>query len=139
MATGVKELLKNWTARTAQLFKSNQTKYNIGKTSSLLNSIQGRTQQTQEDQLTASFQFLETGRFVDMGVGKGTKFAEASLNKRGSYTKGRVPKKWYSRTFYGRLNALQGAIGFSFMEQSISSIKEPLTMQAYESKRGRKF
>lgn len=140
MAESVKELMKTWTRRTFEIFQSNQQKLQIGQSMDLYHSLKHKTRKTKADEIIGSFGFLERGRFSDMGVGKGTKFSQAGKSNRDSYSKGgRKPKKWYSRAFFGRLNALQGAIGFTFMERSISAIKDPLTLQSYQTKRNREF
>ena len=68
---------------------------------------------------------LVRGRFVDMGVGRGhsTKGSTRGIFDLASGRGGRKPKRWYSRTWYGRLHSLHGAIGYKMMEQAIDTIK----------------
>ena len=58
------------------------------------------------------FAFNYYGKFLDMGVGKGTKLGDHPVS-RGSRVLAdkmlgqvRKPKKWYSRTFYGEAQRL---------------------------------
>jgi len=64
------------------------------------------------DVLKIDFAFKYYGKFVDMGVGKGTKLGDRPVS-RGSRVLAdkmlgqvRKPKKWYSRTFYGEAQRL---------------------------------
>jgi len=68
--------------------------------------------------------FLDRGRFVDMGVGRGQKISQ--LSKRRKSQRSRNPKPWYSRAAYGRLNTLAGALGIEFSEQIMKSISDTI-------------
>jgi hypothetical protein len=77
--------------------------------------------------ITSAQTFDDSGRFVDMGVGRGhsieDKAGKAAAMDQIEKRKGRNPKKWY-RIFFARLNALEGAIGIKVMEKSVEAVKE---------------
>jgi len=58
------------------------------------------------------FAFNYYGKFLDMGVGKGTKLGDRPVSKSSRVLADKMlggvrqPKKWYSRTFYGESHRL---------------------------------
>jgi hypothetical protein len=114
--------------RTQLIFHREITRLNIGETSQLDQSIEQEVNRKGETMLEGAFEFLMRGRFVDMGAGRGSRKLETREGNRMLLQKGkgRRPKKWYSRAFWGRLNDLQGILGYRMMEASIDSIKGPL-------------
>jgi hypothetical protein len=68
--------------------------------------------------------FMEYGRFVDMGAGRGLQ-TEANKQRalRRKKAKGRKPKKWYSKTFYGSLNKLIGALSRNYAQFAMQQIR----------------
>lgn len=127
----VMKLVNGWTARNQQLFPVEVRRKRIGQTDSLVGSFEGRVRSSgttiYSDQV-----FDDSGRFVDMGVGRGhgiedragkemMRMVREDTNHGGG--KGRKPKKWY-RIFYARLNALQGAVGLKMMERGVDAVKQ---------------
>jgi hypothetical protein len=126
------DTLTEWMKRTEVIFHREITRLRIGETSQLDQSIEQEVKTNSETMLQGAFEFLMRGRFVDMGAGKGARKLETregnrQLLQRG---KGRRPKKWYSRAFWGRLNDLQGIMGYRMMEAAIDSVKDPIEFRA---------
>jgi hypothetical protein len=121
------QVLTQWMRRTEVIFRREITRLRIGDTKDLEQSIEHEVQRKSESMLEGAFEFLIHGRFVDMGAGKGARKLETREGNRQllSKGKGRRPKKWYSRAFWGRLNDLQGVLGYRMMESSIDSVKLP--------------
>ena len=117
--------LTRWTARTEMLLNLELDKKNIGESHQLRRSLKSRTFAKSNAVFEAQIDFLIRGRFVDMGVGRPRKIESRDTNAE-LIPGGRKPKKWYSRTFWGRLNDLQGVLGYRMMESAIQAIKEPL-------------
>lgn len=89
-------------------------------------------QQKSESTLEGAFEFLLRGLFVDMGAGRGSRKLETREGNRMLLQKGKSqwPKKWYSLAFWGRLNDLQGVLGYRMMESAIDSVKDPIEFRA---------
>jgi hypothetical protein len=122
-------LVSDWTKRTETLLKSQIKKLNIGVTDELYESIKGKVIEKGMDMIQSDFSFLQEGRFVDMGVGRGRKIESQKGNGEiiSGINKGaRKPKKWYSKTFFGRLYALQGVMGANISEQAVGAVLNPL-------------
>ena len=136
MSLEVNDLIRNWMSRTELIFNREMDRLRIGESEDLRQSLRHKVMQQSQSMIVGEFQFLVRGRFVDMGAGKGSKKIETregnSALLGGSRRK---PKKWYSRAFYGRLNDLQGVIGYRMMESAIDSVKEPLAELSTRSTR----
>ena len=82
----------------------------------------------------ADLSFKEYLRMVDMGVGRGhplgglasTRSALESLNKKTGKKSGRKPKKFYSKTVYGKLSHLQGKLLYGYTEAAVAMLKEQM-------------
>jgi hypothetical protein len=99
----------------------------VGESGKLDRSFQTRVLSLSQDTFQSQMDFLLRGRFVDMGVGRGRKIESRQTNRELlSPTKARKPKKWFSRAYYGRLNDLQGVLGYQLIEASIRSVKDNL-------------
>ena len=130
MSLQVLDLLTSWTARTEQMLKRAIDQMRIGDTGALVDSLRSQVRKKSQDLLIAEHEFLIRGRFRDMGVGRGEKSgrveSRAGNRALASSGQGRRPARWYSRTYWGRLNDLQGAIGYRLMETAIDSVKEAI-------------
>jgi hypothetical protein len=126
------EVLTQWMKRTEVIFHRELTRLRIGETTQLQKSITQELQQKSDSMLEGAFEFLMRGRFVDMGAGRGSRKLETREGNRMLLQKGkgRRPKKWYSRAFWGRLNDLQGIMGYRMMEACIDSVKDPIEFRA---------
>lgn len=108
------QFVKGWSSKTARLLGASAQKFHVKKTGDLQSSIADQTTES-GNKIQASMIFELQGRFVDMGAGRGV--------KAGSVKAARA-KKWYSPVFYGRMNALQGGLGFKIMEQASANLKK---------------
>ena len=126
------DTLTSWMRRTQVIFHREITRLKIGETNQLDKSIEQEVRQKSEAMLEGCFEFLMRGRFVDMGAGRGARKLETREGNRQLLQKGkgRRPKKWYSRAFWGRLNDLQGVLGYRMMEAAIDSVKDPIEFRA---------
>ena len=126
------DTLTSWMKRTELIFHREITRLRIGETTQLDKSIDQEVKQKSQTMLEGAFEFLMRGRFVDMGAGRGARKLETREGNRQLLQKGkgRRPKKWYSRAFWGRLNDLQGIMGYRMMEAAIDSVKDPIEFRA---------
>lgn len=122
------KLLTDWTARTELVLRLQKKRLGVDDTQELDKSLSGKVRELGDAMLEAELNFLVRGRFVDMGAGRARKIESRDTNAdliRGK-SKTRKPKKWYSRAYYGRINDLQGIIGYQLMESAIRAVKDPL-------------
>lgn len=124
-------ILTDWFKRTELVLRREKNRLRIGDSQDLDRSIDQQVHQRSNDLLEGTLEFLVRGRFVDMGAGKGSRKIETREgNARLLRGKQRRPKQWYSRAFWGRLNDLQGVLGYKLMEAAIDSIKNPLEQRS---------
>jgi hypothetical protein len=125
------KILTRWFDRTEYILRLEKRKLDIGITEELDKSLNTAVHQRANDLLVGELEFLVRGRFVDMGAGRKRKVLE-SRDGNGDLlkVKKRKPKKWYSRAFYGRINDLQGVLGYKLMESAIDSVKDPLEQRS---------
>ena len=110
-----REIAQAWAQITVKLWRKNLNRLKVGQHSSgdLYRSFQFKViAGTGGNVDRIEFAFKYYGKFLDMGVGKGTRLGDRPVS-RGSRKlsekflgMGRVPKKWYSRTFYGEAQRL---------------------------------
>lgn len=131
----VQAFVASWADKTDQVLLEMLRRYEVGVTEELYNSVRSKVYQMAGYMLGYELNFLVHGRFRDMGVGRGrgksvaSKIETTATNR--EIIQGRTRRRakiarWYSRPFYGRLNALEGALGLSLMEQAINSVIKPL-------------
>jgi hypothetical protein len=120
--------LTDWSRRTALVLDREIVRWKLQDTRDLQQSLKERVDQKTESLLVAQLQFLVRGRFQDMGAGRGSKrnFESRDGNRELLGGSKRKAKRWYSRAFWGRINDLQGVLGYRLMESAINSVKEPL-------------
>ena len=134
----VSALFERWLTRTEEIMRQRISQMDIGSypgkkgPDELLRSLSSRMRDLGSGYLEGSFSFLERGRFVDMGSGRGYSFGQSirgthDLETGRRKNKGRRPKKWYGKVFYGRLNDLQGAVGYTMMENVLETLKTELS------------
>ena len=110
-----REIAEAWAKITIKLWRKNMSRLKVGQNSS------GNLYRNFKFQVIAAsggnvnrieFAFNYYGKFLDMGVGKGTKIGDRPVSKRSRVLGDRMlggvrkPKKWYSRTFYGESQRL---------------------------------
>ncbi len=124
------DLLTRWTDRTLLILEREIERWRINDSGDLKRSLESEVRKKSAEILESQIEFLVRGRFVDMGAGRGQRAngieSRAGNRALASASAGRKPKRWYSRAFWGRLNDLQGALGYSLMESSIQTIKGQL-------------
>ena len=127
----IEVLVQGWYLRTIRAHKITLGKLKVGDTQGLEDSLKHEMRSMANGYLQGEMSFLERGRFVDMGSGRGYSFGKRAgdqryetteTSKRGRIT-GRRAKKWYGKVYYGRLNDLQGAIGYKMMEQCVDVVR----------------
>lgn len=125
------KVLTRWFDRTEYILRLEKRKLKVDDTNELDKSLNTEVHQRANDLLVGELEFLVRGRFVDMGAGRKRKVLE-SRDGNGDLlkVKKRKPKKWYSRAFYGRINDLQGVLGYKLMESAIDSVKDPLEQRS---------
>lgn len=123
----VVQLLEGWLRRTEEVLHGQIKKRGIGVTDSLADSIRTEMRRLAHGYLEGDLFFDETGRFVDMGVGRGHAIGSRGPLESSRGSIGRKPKKWYSKTYWGRLNDLQGAIGFKLMERVVETVRSGMS------------
>jgi hypothetical protein len=122
------QVVQEWATRTDQILLQQMKAMGIGITDELFASVRNRVYQQAGAQIGYDLSFLMRGRYRDMGAGRRRKIESIQSNGdiiRGQ-KKGRKPKKWYSRAFYGRLSALNGVVSAKLSEQAIAAIVNPL-------------
>lgn len=132
-AGDVEVLFNQWLKKTVAYHRVAISRLKVQDTEALDRSIRSELRRLGTGYLQGTISFLEHGRFQDMGSGRGYSFGQKT--SRGQYDmdeprkgriQGRKPKKWYGKVLYGRLNDLQGAIGYQLMEQAIDTVKKEL-------------
>lgn len=121
------DIATDWAARTEAVLKESIKKLGIGVTDELYASLKTQVIEKGGDLIDINLTFLARGRYVDMGAGQG--YAKGVFEGVASNREkliGRKPKKWYSKPFYGRINALMGITGAALSEAAVKAIIEPL-------------
>ena len=111
-------LSRRWLKLTQQVLHRERVKLSVDDTGDLKRSVKTR-EENHFPMIKLLLLFKLRGRFVDMGAGRNYRKIQSMENNRKRIK--RKPKKWYSRPFYGRLNDLQGAIGYKMMEQTLDT------------------
>ena len=121
-----------WAFYTVRIWREKITaKYKIGSTGHLENSFSYKTTGSAEgENIKVVFQFLLYGRFVDMGVGKGTGTGGVRENKTSRALQGkmlgnrRMPKKWYSKTLFAETSTLKEILAKDFAHKGALKVTE---------------
>jgi len=116
------EFFRRWVRITERNLLHALRRHGIHDTGNLRSGLHAKVIE-KGDKLLAEYYFKVYGRFVDMGAGG---FVESRQSNRDIMLGKRKPKPWYSKTFFGRLSNLRGAIGYQMMEQVVREIREGL-------------
>ncbi len=129
----VLELVQAWADRNNKILRSEMRKLKVGEKGKgdkeLFFSLRNNVYANAGDTIQMDLSFMTHGRFRDMGAGSKSKIEsqasnrEIALNPTGK-SKGRTPAKWYSKPFYGRLNALMGIVSGQIQETIVETIKQ---------------
>lgn len=127
MNAEVLQLVTEWFARTELVLKRRLIQERIGDTGELAESLRNEVHRRAGDLIAGEIEFLVRGRMVDMGAGsKSNKIESRESNRRATGGGRRRAKKWYSRAFWGRINDLQGVLGYTLMEEALQAASAPL-------------
>jgi hypothetical protein len=103
-----------WAFFTIKIWKEKLTKLKVGQTGKLETSFIKDVIGTPEGGVIAiRFSFLYYGKFVDMGVGRGTRISDIAENRTTRALEGKMlgnrrrAKKWYGKTFYAEVATLK--------------------------------
>ena len=125
-----KEIADKWAFYTIKIWKEKLWKFKIqGK--GLRSSFKSKVSADPDGAVIAiEFGFKYTGRFIDMGVGKGVRIGDVRENKTSRYLQGkmlgnrRMPKKWYSKTFYAEVSTLREIMAREYAHKGVLQITE---------------
>lgn len=127
------QVLTDWFRRTEYVLDREIVRWKLQDTTELQRSLRQQVKQRSAEMLEGELEFLVRGRFQDMGAGRGSRrsgFETRDGNRELLSPSKRKPKRWYSRTFWGRINDLQGVLGYRMMESAIDSVKNPIEGRA---------
>lgn len=120
-----------WAFYTLKIWKEKITKLKIGQSGKLETSFSKSLTGTEKGgNIIVKFQFRYYGKFVDMGVGRGTPLGGVRENKTSRALQGkmlgnrRVPKKWYSKTLYAETATLKEILARNFAHKGVMVIVE---------------
>ena len=123
------EYVTEWARLTEERLQDRVKSWRATDTEALLNSIRLEVYERSAGLLGVDVSFLTYGRYVDMGVGRGhgrqaARVTREAYRERHEAAPRRVrrAKKWYGRTFYGRLNALSDVVATQLVDESIDTI-----------------
>jgi hypothetical protein len=132
------KLAQDWAIIVLDRWLQALDRYNIGKLDGALwRSFQQQLVKANGDVEAVIFKFLKYGRFVDMGVGRGTTLNERVLIRKfdtyrdseGKMT-GRIARKkkpWYTKTFYREMAKLADLYKSNYANKLVSAVESSLT------------
>lgn len=108
------------------------SRYRFGKKKSRTNALRNNWRSSvsgTDGNLGAQYSFLLYGRFVDMGVGKGTTYALSKYqgNKRNGEPRTRTPVRWYSRRKGYEIHRLRELMAEHYVTIPIHALENALT------------
>jgi len=125
------EIADKWAFFTISIWKEKLVKYRIGKSGALKSSFTKKVVGSPAgDVISIQFAFNYRGKFVDMGVGKGTRISGTRENKTSRYLEGRMlgnrrtPKKWYGKTFFAEVSTLKEIMAREYAHKGVIQIIE---------------
>jgi len=128
------ELANDWATYTINRFHEQLLKKRIGKTGSLKDSLAFRAiVGAGGDIEKIKMAYLNYGKFIDMGVGRGQALGNVRGNAevyRAAGLKGpRKAKKWYSKTMYSETNILADLLMNNYGIRAGEMVKESFPAQ----------
>ena len=126
------EIADKWAFFTISIWKEKLVKYRVGKPGDPLSSsfIKSIVSTPDGELVKINFAFKYYGKFVDMGVGKGTSIGGVTENKTSRRLEGRKignrrrAKKWYSKTFYAEVATLKEIMAREWAHKGALVIKD---------------
>jgi hypothetical protein len=110
------DFVSGWAVRTEKMLRENIDKKGVIDSKALKASL-SHSVERQQGGIRITFQFSMTGKFTDMGAGRGQK-ANTKTTKR-------KQKVFYRKTYFGRKAALQRAVFINTHEEIRRIIKAP--------------
>jgi hypothetical protein len=127
------EIADAWAFYTIKIWREKLQKLRIGQTGQLETSFLKEVIGTPQGAvISIRFAFLYYGKFVDMGVGRGTKIGGVSENRTSRALEGKMlgnrrrPKKWYGKTFYAEVATLKEILSKEYGHKAALVICENL-------------
>lgn len=123
------KVLEDWSSITSSRLLKSIKKYGIGYSQSLYYSMSHKVIGSLSDETRLQHSFDASGRFVDMGVGRGQKIGDVKSNAdlRGLLGIGRKPKKWYSKTYAAERAELRDIMMKKYAEQGMDLVTETIS------------
>ncbi|MCX6305534.1 MAG: hypothetical protein NT040_11250 [Bacteroidetes bacterium] len=126
------ECVHEWAFYTVRIWQEKiRTPYHIGVSGHLENSFSYKLSGHGEDEnIRVMFQFLYYGKFVDMGVGRGTDISQVKENRTSRMLQGkmlgnrRVAKKWYSKTLFAETATLKEILAREYAHNGVIRVVE---------------
>lgn len=129
-----KGTVQAWAQYTIRDWWKEQGRKDIGITGRLGRSFKFTTMFDASGELVeVRFNFKFYGRFLDMGVGKGTKLSDVKENATSRRLEGRGignarrPKKWYNQPFYYNYNKLAELLAGKLAKSGQSLVIQEIT------------
>ena len=119
-----------WAKITVKRWKAKILKLNIDAGPLYLSFLYDVIASAQGDLIKIDFAFHYYGKFVDMGVGKGTKIGQVRENTTTRRLEGKMlgnrrrQKKWYSKTFHAEVMKLSEILQQKYGQKGIVAITE---------------
>jgi len=125
------QLCEDWAKYTAQRLQKSIARFKIGASGSLNYSILYQLMGISGGDVgSIKHEFNYYGKFVDMGVGRGTKI-ESVMGNADIISliggKSRRPKRWLSKTYYAEVAELSSLLSAKYGDQYTNIIKEQIT------------
>jgi len=125
------EVADSWAFYTIKIWKEKLSKLRINHSGELKASFLKQVVGTAQGEIISiKLSFKYNGKFVDMGVGRGTKIGDVSQNKTSRLLEGRMlgnrrrPKKWYGKTFYAEVITLKEILEKEYAHKGILQVVE---------------
>jgi len=108
----IRKLLRAWLAKTKRLLIAEAKRMDVHESGEFQRTIHARVRESGQEFL-AELEMNASGRFVDMGVGRGVPIQTVGKTK-GTLRKA---KRFYSPVWYGRVHTLYSALSFRMVEE----------------------
>lgn len=114
-------LVRDWERGVLRVLNVQLQRRKIGVTGDLKRNLQGKVIE-RASEVIAEITMPYSGRFVDMGAGRGQTARQARQSRRTA----RRRKPWYNKNVYGALNSLQGAVGMRVVDEVIDQYQNSI-------------
>ena len=129
----VQAYVEDWAKSVETVLIRKLDSYKIGHSGRLRASIMTEVFRQAEGTIGVKLYFERYGRFIDMGVGRGKSLStREGFREQHDARKQRVPKPWYSRTYFAKVRQLNDVLAMKLTEEVVENIVKknlPLTIQ----------